>query len=86
MRSKADIHQASSLVLGRWVEVLEKKVPSEGDALSVPSKIFKVHSVRHEKTSATVDLSPLPKMWRATKIYDEHAGPADRTDISHVRM
>jgi len=44
------------------------------------------HFCGDEKTSATADLSPLPKMRRATKIYDEHAGPADRTDISHVRM
>ena len=53
--------------------------------LTCPQTLLGI-SVGHEKTSATADLSPLPKMRRATKIYDEHAGPADRTDISHVRM
>src|ERR1700730_18191238 len=51
----------------------------------LPTDSFR-HFCGNEKTSATADLSPLPKMRRATKIYDEHAGPADRTDISHVRM
>ncbi len=44
-------------------------------------------SVRHgEARQPKADLAPLLKMRRATKIYQQYAGPADRTDIPHVRM
>jgi hypothetical protein len=44
-------------------------------------------SVRHgEARQPKADLAPLLKMRRATKIYQQYAGPTDRTDIPHVRM
>ena len=39
-----------------------------------------------EARQPKADLAPLLKMRRATKIYQQYAGPTDRTDIPHVRM
>jgi hypothetical protein len=49
--------------------------------------IFSAFSAPHGKSrSPKLDLPTLLKMRRAALFYQEHAGPADRADISHVRM
>jgi hypothetical protein len=37
-------------------------------------------------SSAETDFTTLLKMRRATQVHHEHAGPADRAHIPHVRM
>jgi hypothetical protein len=46
--------------------------------------IFSAFSAPHGKSKT--DLPTLLKMRRAAPLHQEHAGPADRADISHVRM
>jgi hypothetical protein len=49
--------------------------------------IFSAFSAPHGKSrSPKPDLPTLLEMRRAALFYQEHAGPADRADISHVRM
>jgi hypothetical protein len=49
--------------------------------------IFSAFPAPHGKSrSPKTDLPTLLKMRRTARVYQEHAGPADRADISHVRM
>src|ERR1700730_10206638 len=45
------------------------------------------HSVPHGKTRpAETDFTALLNMRRATQVHNEHARPADRANVSHVRL
>jgi hypothetical protein len=49
--------------------------------------IFSAFSAPHGKSrSPKTDLPTLLKMRRTARVYQERAGPADRADISHVRI
>jgi hypothetical protein len=77
-------------VIGVWSILLRSaKAASVGvfSKVNLLVAIFSAFSAPHGKSrSPKTDLPTLLKMRRTARVYQEHAGPADRAAISHVRM